>query len=1083
MKTGKKVILIGCFIFLLCLIALGGAVLYYYTHPSSVKGLVETALSRAAGASVSIESLSCALDPFHVSGKGIVAEQGTTMGRVHIDVPDFYAAFALDGSFGRKALMVKRLQVKGLSCNISLNRAASDTARGTGTPSFISDVLKRAFAFLVFRDIRLERATLTGGSAVVQLDERTLFVQDLEGLLNAEHRVEITCSARFEWPSREMHLQAPRIQVKTDGAVSLADAQIEGSVTMDDVRFQSPFADLENLQAGTRFVYRPNRQDVMFQDMHLTLQEANITDGGQKKSVRLNLEVMADGAFGLNNLRLTARPLRVTLSDRLQLEGELDALAGTQKKMDLKVAALRVRPQELVPLLPAGLRNATEPVTLGGSMHIAGRIKGAENQTGWVWDTDLNARLAQNQVSFTRGNSKLSGTLSGSIEARGEFPAMDISTQLKAEDVLYQGNGIAMEPFQAAVSFSGRYPLLDMKALSAQIPRVTGRFTNRTVQVDDIHLKADKGRVNAATWDVSLPEIRFGSSLLKNLTASLALENGTLKNIHLQGEETGMAGLVKGLDLLPSGWDLAAQDTVQIQVRFHKEEGMAVASEWNFRGLRFQDPGGTIMGEALSLTATLNAKTDPSVRVVTADMAVDSGEGEVLYDRFYVNLKTHALASRCTAKYHIQEKDLQLSRFDLGLQGLLNCAVKGRVVENEPDWQLDLTANVPEIPLKPLFRFLVVEPYQAEQPLLGTLQLQGAISAGVNVTGTPSAWTTRGSLRWTEGRISSEETGVGLTGIELALPLWVQNHDREGAGTAMDGSLSIHSLRVPYLPEQSLALLLRADPNRLSVASPTNVKIPGGDVRLGPVRIDHLAGAPAVSTDLAMGRVDLGPLLASAWPRPVQGTVSGTLDPVRLEGGRLTSSGSLTANVFDGEVILSDPGVSGLSSGNPVVRLNARWKDLNLSKLTADTAFGRIEGVLNGYAKDLEIAQGQVQKFDLMLETVKREGTSQQISVKAVENIAQIGGGQSPFVGMAGMFASIFKEFPYEKIGVHATLENDVFRINGAIKKGETEYLVKRGLLSGVNVVNQNPDNRVSFKDMIKRIRRIKTPQDKPVIK
>jgi hypothetical protein len=223
--------------------------------------------------------------------------------------------------------------------------------------------------------------------------------------------------------------------------------------------------------------------------------------------------------------------------------------------------------------------------------------------------------------------------------------------------------------------------------------------------------------------------------------------------------------------------------------------------------------------------------------------------------------------------------------------------------------------------------------------------------------------------------------------------------------------------------------------------------------------------------------------LARVWPRPIEGILTGILNPIRVEGGSLTSSGEVTAKVFGGEVVFSHLGASGLLSGTPVFKLDARWKDLNLSELTADTSFGKIEGVLNGYAKGLEIAQGQVQKFDLMMETVRKEGTSQRISVKAVDNIAQIGGGQSPFVGVAGMFASVFKEFPYEKIGVHATLENDVFRINGTIREGDTEYLVKRGLLSGVNVVNQNPDNQVSFKDMIKRIKRIKTSKGGPVIK
>jgi hypothetical protein len=131
----------------------------------------------------------------------------------------------------------------------------------------------------------------------------------------------------------------------------------------------------------------------------------------------------------------------------------------------------------------------------------------------------------------------------------------------------------------------------------------------------------------------------------------------------------------------------------------------------------------------------------------------------------------------------------------------------------------------------------------------------------------------------------------------------------------------------------------------------------------------------------------------------------------------------------------------------------------------------------------LEIAYGQPQAFDLLLETVKTEGVPQTISVKAVDNIAQIGGGASPFMGLAGYFASLFKNFPYTKIGIHASLQNDVFRINGTVKEGGTEYLVKRGSFSGINVVNQNPDNRVRFKDMVKRIKRVTDSDSGPVIK
>ena len=66
---------------------------------------------------------------------------------------------------------------------------------------------------------------------------------------------------------------------------------------------------------------------------------------------------------------------------------------------------------------------------------------------------------------------------------------------------------------------------------------------------------------------------------------------------------------------------------------------------------------------------------------------------------------------------------------------------------------------------------------------------------------------------------------------------------------------------------------------------------------------------------------------------------------------------------------------------------------------------------------------------------------------------------------------------------MRAVLENDVFKINGTIKEGGKEFLIKRGGFSGVDVINQNPDNRRGFKDMVKILKRITTSKGGPVIK
>ena len=195
-----------------------------------------------------------------------------------------------------------------------------------------------------------------------------------------------------------------------------------------------------------------------------------------------------------------------------------------------------------------------------------------------------------------------------------------------------------------------------------------------------------------------------------------------------------------------------------------------------------------------------------------------------------------------------------------------------------------------------------------------------------------------------------------------------------------------------------------------------------------------------------------------------------------------TSEGDSVASVFGGDIVLSKIEAFGLFSSTPLLKLNARVNDLHLDQLTRDTSFGRIEGVLTGRILNLEIANKQPQKFDLLLETVEKKDIDQRISIKAVDNIARIGGGQSPFMGLAGVITSFFKEFPYKKIGVHATLDNDIFRIHGTIKEDGKEFLVKRSGLSGVNVINQNPDNRIRFQDMVKRVKRITAGKGGPVI-
>jgi hypothetical protein len=396
---------------------------------------------------------------------------------------------------------------------------------------------------------------------------------------------------------------------------------------------------------------------------------------------------------------------------------------------------------------------------------------------------------------------------------------------------------------------------------------------------------------------------------------------------------------------------------------------------------------------------------------------------------------------------------------------------------------MDLLAKIEETPLKPIYRHFVAEPFRMQKPFVASIDTKGSISANVKLMGTPNDLTAKGSFTWRDGELLSDDNSISLRGIELDLPLWYETGEGQFSEEAAEGRLSLQSMIVPFLPEQPLNLPLDVGPNSLLVRSPTAVRIPGGDVIIGPVTCEDIFSAKrSVTTSLEINDTEINELLPGIWSSPLQGTIGGRLDPVHYEADAVTSAGEMKADAFGGHIVVSKIGASRISTSGPVFKFHAEWNNLSLAELTTDTSFGRIDGVLHGYAKGVEIAYGQPQAFDLLLETVETKGVPQKISIIAVDNIAQIGGGQSPFMGLAGQLAAFFKEFPYTKIGVHASLQNDVFRINGTAKEGNTEYLVKRGRFSGVNVVNQNPDNRVSFKDMVKRIKRVTDSKSGPVM-
>jgi len=785
-------------------------------------------------------------------------------------------------------------------------------------------------------------------------------------------------------------------------------------------------------------------------------------------SVSFDLEVI-DSSRSLN---FTARNVNILGSHTFDIKDL--KFTGTLQSQDIRLQHPELSVQKMVlfskftyrhgpkNLDIESLKVRCEGIDLGSDLEKMGSfplsVTGAESLS---METGLAYNMKQGKTAFAQLKLHIGGL---SLMEKSDKLLLPLDINLKADEI------------------SGNYPVVEIKDAAVQIPQVKINTGIRDTLIGDIRLQIPEGRLDTEKRSVILPEVRLDAVGLKNLLLGIRLEERDL-DLKVQGNHTGFFHSAATYHLISSDWNIKVHDSIQINVMGPQTGPWQVKAKLSLEDLAFQNKDGSIMGEKISLGTGIEGVIDLKRSRMTFAADTKAQAGEALYDRYYLNLKRNPIVSSCSGIYDLQKRFVELSRLRFDLTGILPFEIKGFFKKGPSKANADLSVIIPKVPLKPIFHHFLQEPYQTEIPFLATLETEGTVSAEFRINGFQDAWQITGRLGWLGGNFSFPEKGIALKGILVDMPVWYRTGVANVPDKALSGQLAVESITIPLMPEQPLNILLDVGPNRISVESPTVIKVPGGDLRLGSVKIEKLFGPDLIiDTRAVFDGIKLQPLLSEIWMRPLAGTLTGTLNPIRYEHHAVTAHGELKAEVFEGRIILSDLGASGIFTPAPVFKLNVKWEDLSLSEMTTDTEFGTIEGILEGRLRDFEMAYGQPQRFNLLLETVQKKGISQRISVKAVENIAQIGGGGSPFMGMAGAFASFFKKFPYEKIGIQARLENDVFTVNGTIREDGTEYLVKRGGFSGVNVINQNPDNRISFKDMVKRIKRISS-KGGPVVK
>ncbi len=619
-----------------------------------------------------------------------------------------------------------------------------------------------------------------------------------------------------------------------------------------------------------------------------------------------------------------------------------------------------------------------------------------------------------------------------------------------------------------------------------------------------IELTVDSGKYLSGTRTLSLKDLSLVTKLVYDRrTETFAVDSMTGKSRELGAIKVAARAVMTGsmpwsLDLSVSsmdfskvfgvakpflnkdlkGWTVKGKGGVETALQgtyADKQPSFSGTISLSFKETGASSPDGSISAQGANGTVVLKMKYSSPEQKLAFNLTSVQRHGEQLWKAYYNDLKGQQ-ASLTADGTVMLTRDFPFSviaKLDIFQTGEYSVSMSG----NRQDWSMKfMAANVSH---EKIIEKMLKEYLNSSQSGLKGFTATGFSSLETVIRRSGGATYVSGVYTMTDTAINAPDLQLSVRTISVDLPFDLV-HPSSARGKPVSrapGSIRFTDIQRNRLSLGDIHIPVVITQNMLDV--PERVVIPfySGKIELYDVMADDLLSPDMLARfGLKIENINLGSLTQKLLEVELPGAINADFGVMSYQNSRLMSKGTAVINVFGGEIKADNFFAQDITLPTRKFGGDITFKDINLEEMTRKIAIGRMSGEIRGSLKGFTMEYGQPSSFILEVESVKKKGVAQQISADAINNISILGAGAGRVLSKG--ITKYLKNFPYSKIGFRCVLKNDQFAVNGTIIEGDKEYLVRKGLFRGVDVINQNRNNVISFRDMEERIKRISRPAD-----
>jgi hypothetical protein len=484
--------------------------------------------------------------------------------------------------------------------------------------------------------------------------------------------------------------------------------------------------------------------------------------------------------------------------------------------------------------------------------------------------------------------------------------------------------------------------------------------------------------------------------------------------------------------------------------------------------LTLQTPDGKAATETLSATAQIHAARDGELWHWRLNQQLSGG---ALYlEPVYLEAGNESIKLAGQGRWNPARQRLDVESFAFDHTGA--AAVSGRA-SLEVGTPMKMIQAAVSLQSEDLTRFasIYLKPFAEQTPAEG-LSLQGKAKADFTID---EQALTHLALNFAGLGIQDESGRIAAEGGEGSIS-WSNEPN-----STLPSAIGWQKLSLYSLPIGPARLTFSTRANRVELLQKTRLPFLGGNIALKRFTFQsHPEQEPDIYFEGNLNDVSLEQLSSALNWTPLSGTISGRIPGIEYQGSTLKLKGELNVKVFDGNVRIANLASSGLFADFPTLSAEIELDHLDLDQITRKFEFGGITGRLSGFVKNLQLENWQPVGFYAWFGTPDDDDSRHRISQKAVQNIANIGGGGAADL-LSRSVLRFFDTFGYDKIGLGCYLHDGVCQMMG-IEAAETGgyRIIKGGGLPRIDVIGYNP--QVDWTVLMERLQRI-TTSDEVIIK